>query len=173
MRRFVGLTFLAALAMLPPVRAGTIDYEFRDVHWPNEGIGSMSVDSAALARGYFTNADLLGFGVNLFSAASLDAFTCPISSDGAAAGDGGAITASLDAYGSTYTLFVEFDATAFDPVSGGSWYVKTAEGRGVYGYGYWSATIAAESVTEPSAVVMTAIALACGVIVARTREDHT
>jgi hypothetical protein len=158
MRRFFGLTLLAILAIPPPAPAGSIMYTFSDANEPHAPLARMEVDGGALARGYFSNADLLGFGFSLFGAADLDPFTLPIAADGTPGG-WGTITGRTVVYGSTYSLTADFPA--------GWWRVSTGSYPGVYGYGYWTARIEAggpASVPEPSARMMMALAMVLGVV---------
>jgi hypothetical protein len=109
----------------------------------------MEVDESVLARGYFANADLLGFGFGPFGAADLGPFLLTIGPDGSPAG-GGPIAGSVTLYGSTYRLAVDWP--------GGSYRMTTGNYPGVYGDGYWSASVAPSvavaSVPEPRSLAM-------------------
>lgn len=166
MRRFFGLTLLAILAIPPPAPAGSIDYTFADMHWPHSGIGHMEVDSAALARGYITTADVTGFGFQPFGAQDLQPFTVAIDAAGVPTGEAW-LAASADFYGSIYRLTVDFGPDAFNPLVGGSYQATTGNYPGRYGYGCWAATIdvaPAAAVPEPAGLVAMGLGIACGVI---------
>ncbi len=163
-----GLTLCAVLAIPPPARPGTIDYTFSDGHYPGAAIGRMEVDESVLARGYFTVADLIGFGFGPFGAADLGPFLLTIGPDGSPSG-GGPIAGHVTMYGSNYRLAVDWP--------GGSYQMTTGNYPGIYGYGYWTAevvpSVASASVPEPSGLALAVVAtilVAIGVYLWRARE---
>jgi len=162
LRRFTGLTLFAALAIPPPAPAGTIDYEFFDINGPNPSLARMDVDPAAIARGRLTLADVTGFGFGLFGAADLSPFTFAIDAAGVPLHEG-TIVGTRDFLGTAYFLAVDFGPSSFDPNVGGFYQSHPAGNPGVSGTGYWTATIVSAAVPEPAALLMSLIALACGI----------
>lgn len=167
MRRFFGLVLFATLAIPPPAPAGSIRYDFRDAHWPHWGLARMDVDDAALARGYFARADVLDFGFQPFFAADLVACAAAIGPDGVPTGEG-SLGAARVVDGTTYRLYVAFGPDSFDPDLGGFYQLSGGGTPGIYGYGYWTATIdatpSAASVPEPSGLSLAIVALILGAI---------
>jgi hypothetical protein len=146
-----GIALFAGLACPPDSHAGRIDYEFHSQVFPSGTIGYMLVDDSALARGYFTSADLLGFAFPPFAAGDLSPFSFGVSPDGMpdAAGQ---IGGSRVVDGTSYFFLVDFGPAAFVPTGGAFYQISGGGTPGVYGYGYWTVTL--EAVPEPSSVAL-------------------